>query len=117
MSRRVLWSSRLSAVLIVAGMTMLFGCRTEAEIRIENGSTLDFTEVRVAGQHYGTIEAGATSPYKPVGLRFRYAALGLTAGGHTITGQTLNLGSKRFTYRIDVVDLSAGHLAIEVVRD
>lgn len=113
----MLWAFCLLAVLLVAGIVMLYGGKTEVAIRVENISSLDFTEVRVAGQHYGDIAAGATSPYERVEVRFRYAVIGLTADGRTITGQTLNLGSKRFTYRIDVVDLRAGQLAIKVVRD
>ena len=116
MLRSLLRSSCL-AVFTVGCLTALFGCRTATEIRIQNVSTLDYTEVSVAGQSYGNIAAGATSDYKSLGLRFRYAAIGLTADGHTVTGQTMNFGAKRFTYRIDTVDLAAGQLAIEVIGD
>ena len=87
------------------------------EVRIHNASTHDFTEVSVAGESYDDIPAGETSDYKTVGVRFRYAVLELKAGGHRVTGQTLNLGAERFTYEIDIVDLEAGHLAIEVVAE
>ena len=46
-----------------------------------------------------------------------YAAFELKADGKRITGQALHLGAKRFTYRIDVADLDAGHLDVEVVRE
>ena len=98
-------------------MASLCGCGSSAEIRIQNLSTLDYREVGLGDQDYGHIAAGATSEYKTVQLRFRYAVLSMTADGHRLTGQTLNLGAKRFTYRIKVEDLAAGHLAIEVVRD
>lgn len=87
------------------------------EVRIHNASTHNFTGVSVAGQSYGDIPVGETSDYKTVGVRFRYAALALKADGHRVTGQTLNLGAERFTYEIDVLDLEAGHLAIEVVAE
>jgi len=34
-----------------------------------------------------------------------------------VTGQTLNIGSKSFTYEINIIDLEKGWLVIEVVRD
>ena len=39
------------------------------------------------------------------------------ADGRYVTGQTLNFGAKRFTYRIGVKNLAARHLAIELIRD
>ena len=87
------------------------------EVRIHNASTHDFTDVSVADQPFGDIPAGETSDYMTVGVRFGYAALELKADGHRVTGQTLNLGADRFTYEIDIVDLEAGHLAIDVVAE
>lgn len=94
---------------------LALGCATKTEIRIENRSSLDYTDVSVAGQPYGDIAAGATSDYKSVKLNFGYAVIELRADGQYVTGQTLNMGARRFTHRIDVVDLAAGHLAIEVI--
>ena len=109
------------AVCVVWCLIALSACETEGEveieIRIRNASTLDFTDVSVAGQPYGDIAVGETTAYKKVRLSFRYAALELTADGHRVTGQTLNFGADRFTYEIDIVDLAAGHLAIEVIPD
>lgn len=34
-----------------------------------------------------------------------------------LTSPTLNIGAKRFTYRIDIVDIVAGQLAIDVICD
>ena len=64
-----------------------------------------------------TLPTGETSAYKKVRLSFRYAALEFKADGHKVTGQTLNFGAERFTYEIDIVDLEAGHLAIEVIPE
>ena len=109
------------AVLALGCLAALSACGTESEVEIEvrihNTSKLDFTDVSVAGQPYGDIEAGETSEYKKVKLSFRYAALELKADGHRVTGQTLNLGAERFTYEIDVIDLEAGHLAIKVIPE
>ena len=108
----------LCAVLLPAALS---ACAAEnevvIEVRIHNVSKLDYTGVSVAGQPYGDVPAGATGAYKQVRLRFRYAALAFKAGGRRVTGQTLNLGAERFTYAIDVIDLEAGHLAIEVIPD
>ncbi len=109
------------AVCFVCCLTALSACETEGEveieIRIHNVSTLDFTDVSIAGRDYGDIAADETSAYKKVRLSFRYAALEFKADGHRVTGQTLNFGADRFTYEIDIVDLAAGHLAIEVIPD
>ena len=109
------------AVCFVWCLTALSACATEGEveieIRIHNASTLDSTDVSVAGWDYGDIAADETSAYKKVRLSFRYAALELKADGHKVTGQTLNLGAERFTYEIDIVDLEAGHMAIEVIPE
>lgn len=105
------------AVFTLWCLILLFGCQTTPEIRIQNVSALDYKDVRVADLPFGDLAAGATSTYQSVGLKYRYAVIGLTADGYAITGQTLNMGAKRFTYRIDVVDLAAGQLAIEVIRD
>ncbi len=47
------------------------------QIRVENISTRNFTNVRVAGQDYGDIAPGEMTDYKNVRLKFRYAALKL----------------------------------------
>lgn len=110
-------SSCLLPALAFLSAAVSFGCASGTEVRIENASTVDFTDVSVAGRSFGDIAAGATSEYERVELNLRYAALELTAAGKRITGQTLNLGGERFTYRIDIADLAAGHLAIDVVPE
>lgn len=107
----------LSALFTALCLLALCGCATVIEIRIQNNSTLDYSDVSVAGQPYGDLAAGETSEYRSVKLWFRYAVIRLTADGHKVNAQTLNLGAKRFTHRIDIIDLAAGHLAIEIVRD
>ncbi len=87
------------------------------QIRIHNASTIDYKNVSVAGQRYGDIAAGATSRSISVPLRFRYGIVRLTAAGRRINGQTLSSGGRKSTHRIDIADLDAGHLTIEVVRE
>lgn len=89
----------------------------EIEIRINNISQYDFTDVSVGDRSFGDIAAGGSSDYETVTTRFGYAVVKLTADGRKVTGQTLNMGAQRFTYVIDVVDLLAGQLAIEVVGE
>lgn len=72
---------------------------------------------RVGGQPFEDLAAGATSGYRPVGTRLGYAVVRLTADGHRVNAHTLNLRAGRFTYRIDTIDLAAGHLAIELLRE
>lgn len=117
MKIRQLRSSIFAPALTIGGMIVLAGCQGSVAIRVHNASALDYTDVRVADQRFGAITAGATSEYLRVRTRFRYAVVELTAKGRRVTGQTLNLGSDRFMYRINIVDLQAGHLAIDVERD
>ncbi len=87
------------------------------EIRIENVSTRTYSGVRVSNQHFGDIAAGETTDYRDVKLKFRYAEMEMTIDGRKVTGQTLNFGADRFTYRIGIKDLTKRHLDIQLVRD
>ena len=93
------------------------GSSAEIEVRINNISQFDFTDVSVADEPFGDIAAGSRSDYVKVRTRLGYAIVKLTADGRKVTGQTLNYGAKRFTYEIDVVDLLAGQLAINVIPE
>ncbi len=93
------------------------GSSAEIEIRINNISQFDFTEVSVADQPFDDLAAGTRSDYVKVRTRLGYAVVKLTADGRKVTGQTLNYGAKRFTYEIDVVDLLAGQLAVNVIPE
>lgn len=104
-------------LVFVFGLLGLGACTTPTEIRIHNASTLDYAEIEVAGEPFGELAAGATGEYRSVSLRAGYAALSFTADGQRVTGQALSLGARRYTWRIDVVDLAKGWLDIEVVRE
>ena len=105
------------ASVVVACCVALCGCTPVKEIRIRNISSRDFSNVRIANQRFGEIPAGETSDYRRVTLRSSYAAMEMTVDGQRITGQTLNVGSDRFTHRIDIIDLDKGHLSIKVVDE
>ena len=105
------------ALVLAACLALLGGCATVTEIRVENASPFDFEQVSVAGEPFGDIPAGATSEYRKVRLRFRYALVRLTADGVPVNAQTLNFGSKRYTHRIKVKDLAAGHLGVDILPD
>lgn len=47
----------------------------------------------------------------------RLAVVRLTADGVPVNAQTLDFGSRRFTHRITIADLAAGHLDVDVLRD
>jgi hypothetical protein len=110
-----------SVVLALWCLIALTGCGpggdVEIEVRIANVSQFGFTEVSISDVDFGDVPIGATSDYKTVRTNLRYAVVKLTADGRNVTGQTLNLGANRFTYEVDVVDLLAGQLKIEVVPE
>ena len=104
-------------LVFVLGLLGLNACTTGTEIRIHNASALDYAAIEVAGEPFGELAAGTTGEYRSVSLRAGYAALSFTAGGQRVTGQALSLGARRYTWRIDVVDLAKGWLDIGVVRE
>lgn len=106
---------RITAIATAA--LALAACAGTAEVRVRNDSGTDFDALTIEGVEFGNLPAGATSDYRAVPLRLRYGALALEADGKRITGQTLNFGSSKFTYEIDVADLERGQLTIEVVAD
>ena len=109
---------RICLTFLAAGCaTVLTGCTTPRDIRIENVSDIVFHDVRIFQEAYGEIRPGETTDYKTVDLKLRDGILRLTADGHEVNAQTLNFGAERFTYRVGIKDLEAGHLGVEVVRD
>ena len=105
------------ALLALAALLLLNGCRSTVDIRLHNASPYTFSDVRIGGQAFEDLAAGTTSDYATVPLRGRYATLSMTIRGHRLTGQVLHFGSDRFTYCIAVENLAAGHLAIDLIKD
>ena len=67
--------------------------------------------------YFGDIGVGETSEFKRVDLTLRYGVMYLTAEGYRVNAQTLNFGGKRYTYRVRVKDLKAGHLQVDIEPD
>lgn len=109
-----------SACLVILGVASFAtaGCFTVVQVRIQNASMIDFHDVELGDTPYGRVPAGKTTEFKPVRLvpLLRYADLRLTGSGRRITGQTLIHRGRCFTHRVEVIDLTAGHLAIEVLQ-
>lgn len=89
-------------------------------IRVRNGSSEDFQNVRVGGKPYGNIKAGAVTSYlawtsaygyEPVALKTTNGPLAISAVDHTGDPK---LDPGHFTYVLKIRD---GHLASGLERD
>lgn len=110
--------SRLSSsVVIFVCVALLPACTTTKEIRVHNISELDFTDVVFGGEPWGDIAAGEITDYRTVKTRSGYVVMYLKVNGHRVNVQSLYLCSKRFTHRIGIKNLEAGHMAGEVIRE
>ena len=101
----------------VLGIALLSGCTTATEVRVHNASAVEIDRLTIAGVDYGELRAGTMSDYRGLRMTLRYATLELEVAGRHLTGQTLNFGSRRFTYEITAIDVERGQLAIDVVPD
>jgi hypothetical protein len=107
----------ISFAALAACSIAFVGCQSTAQIRIENVSKHHLTKVRIMGQPFGEIPSGDITDFKPVNLRGRYAAMKFTADGKYMTSQTLNFGSKKFTYQLDIKDFEKGHPTIKLIQE
>ena len=103
--------------LVLVGCVALCGCASVKEIRVQNISDRDFSDVRIGDRQFGDIAADETTPYRKVQVKSGYADMEMIIAGRRVTAQALNFGADRFTYRIDIRDLSRGHLDIKLVRE
>lgn len=108
-------NNRLIITLICSGL--LVSLSYAKSIRIHNVTDRDFKNVSIMKKDFGNIPAGETSEYKDVKTVLSYAAMKMTIDGTYVTGQSLNICSKSFTYDIDIIDLEKGWLDIKVIRD
>ena len=92
-------------------------CASIVEIRIENTSLNDYNLVFVGDTFYGDILSGEISEFQPIKLNFNYTHLKLIIDGKRITGQTLNFGSDKFTYAIDLKNLEKRQLKIDIKKE
>jgi hypothetical protein len=78
------------------------------QVRVRNGSDVDFKGVEVGGKKYGDIKTGATSDYQEVlELASRYAAVSFVAGSQPMTirpvgEQTSGGGLFHLTYLVTI---------------
>ena len=102
--------------LAVLGASLLMGCG-HREIRVHNATAVDFHDVTIAGQAYGHVAAGETTSYRSVDTVLGYATMYLTAGGFDVNAQTLTESSKPLTFEVHILDLAAGHLDVQILKD
>src|SRR5688572_9991777 len=99
--------SMLALLLLVLGPDCGEG---ETEIRVRNGSEVDFTRVIVGNHDYGDISSGAATAYQSWGRAYSYNFVSLVAGEDTLRIQPIDyvgenpLGDGKFTYVLTIVD-------------
>lgn len=72
----------------------------DIEIRIRNGSEIDFDSVRVVfpdrdEAHFGSIPKGASSDFKRTARAYRYAEIHVNAGGRELRLQPFDYVGER----------------------
>jgi hypothetical protein len=90
------------------------------QIRVRNGSDVDFKDVKVNGKKYGDIKAGATTDYQVWEAAYKYAAVSLLAGSRSMAIHPIDyvgeghLGPGYFTY---VLTIKEDRLEIRAEKD
>ena len=91
-----------------------------SEIRVRNGSNVEFKNVIVGDKKYGDIKPGATTDYQRWRLAYRYSFVSLTAASEPLKIQPIDyfgetpLGEGKFTY---VLTMENGRLEIRPSKD
>jgi hypothetical protein len=87
------------------GITIDYG---PTQIRVRNGSDVDFKDVKVGGKQYGDIKAGATTDYKVWKSAYGCAPVSLLAGSRLMATRPIDylgephLGHGYFTYVLTI---------------
>jgi hypothetical protein len=112
------------AFFLSTGCDTLNGPSGPALLRVENRSQTDFTDVFVQFMdeptHYGAVDAGALSAYRPFETAYRYGLIEAQAADTTYRLQPIDyvgespLGAGRYTYRLTIKD---GSFGLTLVRD
>lgn len=90
------------------------------EIRVRNGSDIDFKDVIVGGKMYGDIKPGALTDYQTWKGAYGYSSVSLTATNKPLRIQPIDyvgetpLGDGHFTF---VLIFNQGHLDIRAEKD
>jgi len=91
-----------------------------SDVRIRNGSNVDFKNVVVGSTNYGDIKSGASTAYQRWGTAYSYAYVSLISGTKPLIIQPTDfvgeppLGEGKFTY---VLSLDGSNLEIQAVKD
>ena len=118
----------LSICLCLFFVTCTKDNNSSVQIRIENISQSDFTDVYAdtsGGTHdFGDVKAGHTSDYASFDMAYRYAYIQLKVGTQVYTLQPIDyvgetpLEEGNYTYAIDVVDPNSEYgLGLELKVD
>ncbi len=90
------------------------------EIRVRNGTDIDFKDLIVGGKKYGDIKRGAVTGYQTWKGAYRYSSVSLTATNKPLRIQPIDyvgetpLGDGNFTY---VLFFNQGHLDFRAEKD
>lgn len=103
--------------IIYFSFLIFSNCASIVEIRIENKSLKDYNLVFVGDTFYGDILSDEISDFHPIKLKFKYTHLKLLIDGKRFTGQTLNFGSDKYTYIIDLNNLEKRQLKIDIKNE
>ena len=110
-------SKSILAILFLIPFPML---TLATEIRVKNGSDVDFKEVVVGGKAYGDIKPGAATEYQTWKKAYRYSSVTLKAGDKPLKIQPIDyvgetpLGDGKFSYILTIKD---GRLEIKAEKD
>jgi hypothetical protein len=96
----------------------------QVEIRIRNGSNVDFDRVVVEfpgprGVDYGSVPKGSVTAFQSVTRAYRYAGVSVKAGSQQLSLQPIDyMGEKelspgRYTY---LLDIDKGSLTLQLVQ-
>jgi hypothetical protein len=90
------------------------------EIRVRNGTDVDFKDVIVGGKKYGDIKRGAVTDYQTWKEAYRYSSVSLTATNKPLRIQPIDyvgetpLADGNYTY---VLGFNQGYLQIRAEKD
>ena len=98
-------------------LVLVTGCSAMQQVRINNQTGLDMTDVTLGGTSFEDIAAGEVSPFHTTSKTLGYTSLRMTIKDRVFTGQTLYFSRNPVTYRIAMKDFEKRHLEIDLVKE
>ncbi len=104
-------------------MTLSIQASSGTQIRIQNDSEFNFTDVQVGENNFGDIDAGSYSDYKLFDIAYEYNYVKLYIKGKEFIIQPIDyvgetpLGAGKFTYILRVVDYKKRVIDIDFRAD